>query len=213
MSSYYRNVQKRYGTKPVNANYALKMQHAAKKLQRFYRRKKQRRMLKAADQNNIVRTVELHDILNVTADGSGNINTAVTNNCSGAENWASWAALYDTYKVYKITVKYIATDPADVAAGESQNYILKVIDQDENPSVTTEADMLAYHGVEMLPSWKCWTRVLNPSNSNDKWDWRDISETSGQCAMQFYRAAGFGASQQVGNALITYLVKFKGSKM
>lgn len=192
---------------------ALRQLNAAKRLQRFYRRKRLNNVYKRCLNNNNQISVCLSLVGAFTADASGNIVEGMTNDPSGTSQWATYAALWDTYKVHKVVGKYIPTDPADVAAGESQNYFLKIIDQDENPTIDTEAKALEYQGVEIMPSWKCWTRTLYPSKTNEKWEWRDVTATTAQCAMKWVREGGFGDTQQVGNLMITYFITFRGSKL
>lgn len=143
--------------------------------------------------------------------------TKVLNGSGTVGDWTSFSALYDSYRIRGISVKYIPDFPNDtsVTTGFAPVYI--VYDPDGAPAFTV-ADFIQYENMKFKNLYKPWkyyhgvTKMINPSAQTTPTDlkggWMDIAGPQSTSYVNWY-AQGLDVSTIYGELLITYYVQFK----
>jgi len=106
-------------------------------------------------------TLTLRYISNFTSNGSGIINSFATNNPNGSTDWASCAALWDSYRVEEMTVEYIPILNLQQATSTNCGPLFMVFDPDQNASIgTTVTTYIDYQNMRSFDLNKHWSYTV-----------------------------------------------------
>ncbi len=102
-------------------------------------------------------TLWLRYISNFSSNGSGIINSFATNNPNGSTDWASCAALWDSYRVDEMVIEYIPILNLQQATSTNMGPLFMVFDPDQNASIgTTVTTYIDYQNMRTFDLNKHW---------------------------------------------------------
>lgn len=163
------------------------------------------------------RFFKLKTAFGLTANVGGDINLAVTDDVSAFGDWSSIAALFDTYKVAALKVKFIPSLPND-ASGTTGFYPFYVVGDPNNnttpvSSITTACQYENMKAMNMYRPWtyyyKCPTKTASAATETIlTGGYRPTTATSAMCGI-FGWGGGFDISQQYGSYIVTAYVVCK----
>lgn len=162
------------------------------------------------------RFFKLKSAFGLSANVGGEINMAVTDNPSAFGDWSSIAALFDTYKVAAIKVKFIPQLPNDTSTTTGFFPLYVVGDPNDSTipinSITSACQYENMKTMNMYRPWKYYYKV--PTKSSISGDtvltggYRPTASTSGTCGVYGW-GGGFDVSQQYGSYVVTLYIVCK----
>jgi hypothetical protein len=103
-------------------------------------------------------TIWLRYVSNATSNGAGNIQLIATNNPNGSTDWASAAALWDSFRVEEIVMEYIPILNLQQATSTNMGPMFVVFDPDTAASLgTTVTTYIDYQNMRSFDLNKHWS--------------------------------------------------------
>ncbi len=162
------------------------------------------RTVKTKRHEDVLHTVRLAFDSAVTADGSGGYATVFSNSPVQAQNWANYAAVFDSYRVlcYKITFEPFWTVNVTFAPMAS------VIDRSDSTALTSYGLAERYDSHHKAAGKAAWTQMANMSGVSTA----DFVSTASPAANLWIKtySSGNTASLTFGRMNCEMLVQFRG---
>jgi len=160
-----------------------------------------------------VHRFDLKQIVTLTSSVGGVLDTGTnfTNNPSSAQDWSSVAALFDSYRVRKMSIRFFPTYPANTTAVVFSPYYL-VMDPDSSTTPLSSANSaIQYDNMVAVPLFETWAYEsmfpLPMSTASNKVGWLDVGGVTATGGIYGYQA-GLTVSTTYGTALVTFHVEF-----
>lgn len=148
----------------------------------------------------------------LTTDVAGNIIANIPfSTLTSVNNWSTFAALFDEFKVEALELEYIPALPNSTTATFAPVYLL--YDSDGGPNITTVAQAQEYASVRIFrldQSWK--TMWTISSNLEQRIAWYDVAVPTQQTDRVALVAGGLSLSTTYGRISYKFYVKFKGTR-
>lgn len=162
------------------------------------------RTVKSKRYEDVLHTVRLAFDSAVTADGSGAYATVFSNSPVQAQNWANYAAVFDSYRVlcYKVTFEPFWTVNVTFAPMAS------VIDRSDSTALTSYGLAERYDSHHKAPGKASWVQIANMSGTGAA----DFVSTASPAANLWVKTylSGNTASLTFGRMNCEMLVQFRG---
>lgn len=185
---------------------------------RVYRRRLRRRMPKnPASQLKGPKKFKLKAQATVTSDVAGVIKIQLTDDPSGTLDWTSISALFDSYKVHTIKIKYFPYYPNDTSSFTLFSPMFMVFDPDHTTSpLTSVNDAIEYDSLKVKNMYKPWSYTariptitsLATATHIQKGGYVDIAGVKTTCGIYGY-GTGFNISENYGILLYEFVVSGK----
>lgn len=131
-------------------------------------------------------------------------------------DWTSLSALYDSYRITGIRIKYIPHKPNDTSTNTNYRNLYQVIDYDDQTALGSISEALQFEKVKILPTyrqWSCYYRVPKLANMavnsviKLKSGMMDIGAPQTTGVIKQY-SEGNDASDNYGTMVFTYYIIF-----
>lgn len=190
---------------------------------RNYKKNRKRRMRK----NKLYKPVptghvstKLSLVVTATSDGSGIIDDVFNmgrpnvsvDGVNAYQDWSSFSALYDQYRVRAFKLEYFPSLPNDTSTTTGYRPIFLAYDRDSETAITGLTDAATITGrriKNMYQSWNCYWKLSKGSSSAPlTGGWKDCAVPLGTGAVKSY-CNGLDASTTYGIFVLTCYVQFK----
>lgn len=144
----------------------------------------------------------------VTTDGSGLLQTVISNTASSAQNWSSYSAVFDEHRVLAMSVQF---EPLHAVGGTTQSYwapIAHVTDRSDAIPLTGYSLAERYESHRKSPGSARFAQKWNMS-SVDEAEFRPTNSTNPNAWVKFY-SSGNSLSFTVGRLDVRLVVQFRG---
>ncbi len=162
------------------------------------------RTVKTKNHEDVLHTVRLAFDSAVTADGSGNYATVFSNSPVQAQNWANYAAVFDSYRVlcFRVTFEPFWTVNVTFAPFAS------VIDRSDATALTSYGLAERYDSHHKAQGKASWRQIANMSGTGEA----DFASTASPAATLWIKTylSGNTASLTFGRMNCELLVQFRG---
>lgn len=183
--------------------------------QRKYRpRRYRRRAAKLSKYTPVTTTLRAHYALMSTAGGI--IQDTVTDSPSGYPEFASFVELYDFYRVYAVSIKFIPDKPNDPSVTTVYKPLYCVMDADNTANPADIDDMVEYRNLKVFNMYKPWTAYFKfPKYTGDNnpqaviaGGWANTNNPSAHGGVHFY-GTDYDVSDNYGHFIVTLYIRFK----
>ncbi len=165
-------------------------------------------VMKGAREENYLFTVRLGADIVITSDGSGLLQTVITNNPSQGQNWSNYASVFDEYRVLMAKAEF---DPLWATGGSTQTFwapIASVIDRSDSTVLTSYGLAERYSSHKKTPGQKKFHQSVNMSSVDDS-GFVSTASPAANAWIKFY-SSGNSLSLTLGRVNLTLLVQFRG---
>jgi len=178
-----------------------------------------RRAIRGAMRDGTFTQTTLRGVFAVTSTGSGNIESYFDNDASGLADFSNYAALYDSYKVKAVKIKFFPKLPNEVTATTLYAPMYYVMDWNTgtNP-LTSNADALGYNNVRAVNMYKPWSLYMKFKKQsavstavNVFNGWLPFTFTTATQGLYGY-GSGFTSSITYGHIVVTKYLQFMNRK-
>lgn len=144
----------------------------------------------------------------LVSSGSGVINSVFSNDPSGYNDWSSFAAVWDEYRVLGMTVHYAPYNRYNQSLSIIVGPVFLFIDRDDGTVQTTEALALNYESVKMknlADPWKITAKMAGVAEAT-------FITTATPVANLWIKSYASGLTNSItyGKTYISALVQFRG---
>jgi len=164
--------------------------------------------LRGSPTSSICHTFRLGYDTAVTSDGSGIINAVFSNVPTGAQNWSSYASVFDEYRVLGMEISFC---PLWASGGSSAQYwapISHVVDRSDSTALTGYSLAERYDSHVRTAGQKGFKHIVQ-MNSTDGSGFIDIGSSSATAWIKLF-SSGNSLSLTVGRMDVKYVVQFRG---
>jgi len=165
------------------------------------------RSLHAKEQQDLF-TTELNFDFTVAADGAGTYSSNFSNGASSSPDWASYAAIFDEYRVIALKVVYTPVLYVGGSTATQFQPIATVIDYDDGNVPATMSGMSEFSSFKEHAPLKPWSVVALAQSVSDL----QFIDTASPAATFNIHALSLGntASVNLGRLKVQYLTQFRG---
>lgn len=162
------------------------------------------------------RYFKLRRVVNMSSGPAGDITLTVSNNPNAATDWANISGLFDSYRLFAMSIKFIPQLPNNTSSATNYVPFYLVADFDSTLSPITTADgALQYENckvVNMYRPWKYFVKFpkvsYNAAASTQtilQGGWMDVATATASGGIYGY-GSGFSSATSYGNYVVTYYV-------
>ncbi len=144
----------------------------------------------------------------LTTDSAGLVQSVFSNSPTSAQNWSSYAAVFDEYRVLAQIVKF---EPLWATGGSSTIFwapIARVVDRSDSTPLTSYALAERYDSHKKAPGQRKWKTSWN-MNSIEEASFTSTTTSTANAWIKIY-SSGNTISTTVGRMDIQYVVQFRG---
>lgn len=144
----------------------------------------------------------------VTTDGSGLLQTVISNSPTSAQNWSTYASTFDEYRVLAVQARF---EPLWATGGSTQTYwapIAHVVDRSDATALTGYGLAERYESHRKTPGQRKFTVSMNMASVEES-SFISTGSSTPNMWIKFY-SSGNTVSLTVGRLDVIYLVQFRG---
>lgn len=166
------------------------------------------------------RFFKLRRIVSVDSSAGGVLQVNATNDPSTFEDWTNVAALFDTYRVCAIKIKFIPSLPNDTSLSTGFFPLYVVGDSNSSSSpLTSDNVAIQYENMKVMNMYRPWKYYYYVPKQTagasgviyQQGGYRDMLDTTATAAVYSY-GTGFDASTNYGKAILTHYITAKNRK-
>ncbi len=168
-----------------------------------------KKALKASPNGNFLFTVRLGLDSALTTSGSGEITSVFANTPTSAQNWSSYAATFDEYRVLAYVVHF---KPLTIIGGSSSTFkapIAHVVDRSDATALTGYGLSTRYESQGEASGDKPFNVHVTMSSAEES-SFIPIGTSTPNTWVKLY-SSGNTVSTTVGRITVFYLVQFRGT--
>lgn len=186
----------------------------------MYRKKWSRRSNGASNKDG--RTlVKLRVVTTVASDAGGQISAWLNDDVSGYQDWTSFAAVFDSYRVCALKLKFVPDLPNDTSTvtGYKPLYVVHDVDQSNIPTLSVNT-AIQYENMKVFNMYRPWNYYRKFSKQSSSGvasqvmmagGYKDVAVTTASQCIQ-YIGTGFDLSTTYGTIISTAYVSFKNRR-
>lgn len=159
---------------------------------------------RAGRTEELLHTVRLGYDQAATSDGSGTLATVFSNSPSAAQNWAGYAAVFDSYRVLGMIVEFEPFWTVNCTFAP----IASVVDRSDGTALTGYGLAERYESHKKVPGKKPWTQVV-PMSGTEESQFVSTTTVAANNWIKMY-TTGNTSSFTFGRFNVTLLVQFRG---
>lgn len=166
------------------------------------------RVTRSGTEENRCYTLRLGADSAVTTDGSGLLATVFANTISAAQNWSSYAAVFDEYRILAFSVEF---EPLWQAGGSTATYwapIASVVDRSDATALTGMGLASRYESCKKVPGQRKWRQTVTMQSVEDG-SFVSTTTTASNAWIKVY-SSGNSLSLTIGRANIVWIAQFRG---
>lgn len=165
------------------------------------------------------RFFKLRATVPLVSDAGGAIADVLTNNPSATQDWPNISALFDSYKVCAIKVKFIPDKPNDTSTITSYKPFYMVHDPDDYGVPTSSNQMIQYENVKIYNLYRPFSYYRRLSRQTSvglgtvvlQGGYRDAGDVTATQSIKYY-ADGLDVSDNYGTFIVTLYVSAKNRR-
>lgn len=165
--------------------------------------------------------VKLRVVTTVSSDAGGQISSWLNDDVSGYQDWTSFAAVYDSFRVCALKLKFVPDLPNDTSTitGYKPLYVVHDVDQSNIPTLTVN-DAIQYENCQIKNMYRPWAyfRRFRKQTTGGvasqvimAGGYKDVALTTASQCIQ-YIGTGFDISTTYGTIISTAYVSFKNRR-
>lgn len=135
---------------------------------------------------------------------------------SSTNDWSNFSALYDSYRVFALKIKFVPLYPNNLSATTTYMPLYWCVDQDnvDNTGITSVGNIVQYENLKvknMYKPWKIYIKCPKWLQASLPGGFQDIANPVSNGVLVSY-GSGFNASSDWGTMIVTYYVGFKNRR-